>query len=625
MNIFIKFQLIRNLFFTELLNQPTVIRRLLLLIVDIIILIFSLNSANLILNGSLIDFEINGDLPIILISILISIPFFIITGQYKGLSLYTERNAIFGILIRNLNFTIIIFFINKVFSLTNLNLNYWILFWIIISWIKGILRLSLSEIYSKYNNFTKKKITTVGIYGAGAAAAQLAVSLNLDKCYKIKYFVDDSPILWGRELYGVPIYSPKTLEILPKVDKILLAIPSLNRKKRIDILNKIKKFGIPILQVPSLEDITNGNAKINFLKPISIEDLLGRDSAEPDPYLLKKSVQNLNILVTGAGGSIGSELCRQILNNNPKKLILLDNSEANLYNINEEISKSKFKVKAYLGSATETKKIEEIFKAENVDIVFHAAAYKHVPIVESNAIEGIKNNVFSTWNLCKISEKLSIKQLVLISTDKAVRPANVMGASKRIAELIVQAFAKKKNETCFSMVRFGNVLASSGSVVPLFKKQIDEGGPITLTHEKVTRFFMTISEASQLVLQASSLAKGGEVFLLNMGEKVYIKDLAEKMINLSGLKVKNEFNSDGDIEIITTGLRPGEKLYEELLIDGKSLKTKHPLIFRAEENLIIYSKLEPLILKLEKFVQDLDYINSIRLISDIIPEYKSPL
>ena len=623
MNFSSHFRVQRDLFISRLLGQSIFIRRLILIILDLLILIVSSNSAYLILFNNFLNIFLINNLLFITVALLFAIPFYIFTGQYKGLSLYIEKKVIYGLTLRNLVFTIILFFLSNFFFSNELKVNYWILFWIIISGIKGILIFSISEIFSNYNRVPKNRITSVGIYGAGAAAAQLAVSLNLDKNYKIKYFVDDSPSLWGRELYGIPIFPPKDLLNLPKVEKILLAIPSLTKKRRSQILNKIKDLDIPIFQVPSLTDITNGKAKIDLLRPITIEDILGREPAKADYKLLSKSVSNLNILVTGAGGSIGSELCRQILNNKPKSLILLENSEENLYNIYGEVSKNNLNVKEYLGSATNYQLIKNIIKKEKVDVIFHAAAYKHVPLVEKNAIQGIKNNVFSTWYLCKAAKEFSIKQLVLISTDKAVRPTNIMGASKRIAELIVQAFSKEINSTCFSMVRFGNVLASSGSVVPLFKKQIDQGGPITLTHEKVTRFFMTISEASQLVLQASALAKGGDVFLLNMGEEILIKDLAEKMISLSGLKVKNENNPNGDIEIITTGLRPGEKLYEELLINGKSLKTEHPLIFRAKESMIFYEDLKAYILELESAVNNLDSSKAIKLLNKIVPEYKS--
>ncbi len=625
MNFFIKLRGQRDLFISKILEQPIIIRRLILIIFDLLILVISANSAYLILFNKFLNIFLINNLLFTATALIFAIPFFILTGQYKGLSLYIENKVIYGVTIRNLGFTSLLFILSNLFFSNQFKLNYWILFWIIISGIKGILIFSISEIFSNYNQISKNRITSVGIYGAGAAAAQLAVSLNLDKTYKIKYFVDDSSRLWGRELYGIPIYAPKDLLKLPKVDKILLAIPSLNTKRRSEIINDIKELDIPIFRVPSLTDITSGKAKIDLLRPITIEDILGREPAKANYKLLSKSVAKLNILVTGAGGSIGSELCRQILDNNPNSLILLENSEENLYNINEETSKSNLKVKAYLGSATNYQLIKKVIKEEKVDIIFHAAAYKHVPLVETNPIQGIKNNVFSTWYLCKAADEFSIKQLVLISTDKAVRPTNVMGASKRIAELIVQAFSKKNNSTCFSMVRFGNVLASSGSVVPLFKKQIDKGGPITLTHEKVTRFFMTISEASQLVLQASALAKGGDVFLLNMGEEIFIKDLAEKMISLSGLKIKNKNNPNGDIEIITTGLRPGEKLYEELLINGKSLKTEHPLIFRARENMILFDDLKKDILKLEDAIKNLDRSKVIRILSEIIPEYKNPL
>ena len=412
-----------------------------------------------------------------------------------------------------------------------------------------------------------------------------------------------------------------------------MAIPSLIPSKRREIIKKLSKFNIPVLQIPSIEELTSGGADINNLRPITIEDLLGRDRVLPEPELLKECIQGLSICVTGAGGSIGSELCRQIIKLKPKKLVLLEISEPSLYSIEQELShlnREKIEITTILGSATKVSLINKIFLNEKIDIVFHAAAYKHVPLVEANPIEGIYNNVFSTKVICQAATKASLKKVILISTDKAVRPTNIMGVSKRLSELVVQAFAQNDSltkaypysKTIFAMVRFGNVLGSSGSVVPLFQKQIKKGGPITITHPDIIRYFMTMNEAAQLVMQSAALAEGGEVFLLDMGEPVKIYDLACQMVKLSGLRVKGEDNNLNDIQIITTGLRPGEKLYEELLIDSKAEITKHDLIFKASEKSIDFNILLPLLEELEIHLNNQNLNGVFLILQKLVPEWK---
>mgnify|MGYP002820740324 FL=1 len=400
---------------------------------------------------------------------------------------------------------------------------------------------------------------------------------------------------------------------------------------------KMQDYQIPVLKVPSIEELTSGKARIDSLRPIEVEDLLGRGSVRPNKELIQGSIDGLNICITGAGGSIGKELCKQIVNHSPNSLIMIDSSETNLYHLEQEINSiclkdEEINLKFILGNVKNFKSISKIFKKNNVDNVFHAAAYKHVPLIELNPIQGIDNNVLSTYSLCKAALLADIKKVTLISTDKAVRPTNIMGASKRLAELIFQAYSSKynlqeeqhsypKNYPKFSIVRFGNVLNSSGSVVPLFTKQIAEGGPITLTNENVTRFFMTLPEAAQLVIQATTLSRGGEVFLLDMGSPMKIFDLAKQMIKLSGLKIKDSNNPDGDIEIITTGLRPGEKLYEELLINAESKSTEHPLIFKANEDFIPYEDLIKSISDLENFIEEENIEEVLKVLSNLVPEW----
>ena len=363
---------------------------------------------------------------------------------------------------------------------------------------------------------------------------------------------------------------------------------------------------------------------IDSLRPISIDQLLGRDVVPPNDYLLSKSVAGKNVCVTGAGGSIGGELCKQIQNLNPSSLILFDRSELALYKIEKElqVKKNQIKLIPIMGCATDQLLIENTIKKYKVDVIFHSAAYKHVPLVEFNPVAGLINNLKSTYSICKAAEKFNIQNVTLISTDKAVRPTNVMGCSKRLSELVFQSFAKQTKNTVYAIVRFGNVLDSSGSVVPLFREQIKKGGPITLTHPQVIRFFMTISEAVQLVMQASVLADGGEVFLLDMGDPVLIKDLASQMIRLSGLTIKDENNPEGDIEIVTTGLRPGEKLFEELLIDAKSIPTMHPLIFKAREKSLSAELTLNKIELLEKKLINYEYTESLEIIRELVPEWK---
>ena len=415
---------------------------------------------------------------------------------------------------------------------------------------------------------------------------------------------------------------------------MLLAIPSLPRSERRRIVAELQRQAIPVLQIPSVDDLTSGRARIDALRPVAIEDLLGRDPVPPLPELLGPGLRDAVVCVTGAGGSIGSELCRQILQLSPKTLILLESSEPSLYALEQELRQqlpASVTLLPVLGSAADPALVQRLFADHGVQTVFHTAAYKHVPLVEANPLAGLANNVGSTRVVCQAAVATGVSELVLISTDKAVRPTNVMGASKRLAELVVQASAFELSQsvegpgqlrTRMAMVRFGNVLGSSGSVVPLFRKQIAAGGPITLTHPEIIRYFMTIPEAAQLVLQAATLAERGDVFLLDMGEPVRIKDLAEQMLRLSGLSLRDARNPNGDIEIVCTGLRPGEKLYEELLIEAESQPTKHPLIFRATERSLHPQDLWPRLEELEEPLKSQNQEKALEIVSQLVPEWK---
>ena len=451
-------------------------------------------------------------------------------------------------------------------------------------------------------------VPRVLIYGAGSTGRQLAEALRNSHQMRVIGFLDDDSSLSGQSLNGITIYEPVELPNLVSslmVSDVLLALPSINRQRRNKILTSIAKSKVLVRTLPSVTDLASGKVTASDLRELDIEDLLGREPVSPDPYLLKKNIHNQVVLVTGAGGSIGSELCRQILVQGPSQLVLVEQSEYALYCIEQELSKRSAEltwsshlsscITPILGSVQNADLMQSALEKYSPEIIFHAAAYKHVPLVESNFAEGILNNTFGTLTLAKLAAQLKIPRFILISTDKAVRPTNVMGASKRLAEMILQALASnesKEASTIFSMVRFGNVLDSSGSVVPLFRRQIADGGPITLTHPEVTRYFMTIPEAAQLVIQAGAMAKGGDVFVLDMGEPVKIADLARHMVELSGLEIKDEDNPEGDVEIEVTGLRPGEKLYEELLIGDNPETTAHPLILKANEDFLALNELE---------------------------------
>ena len=489
------------------------------------------------------------------------------------------------------------------------------------------------------------------IYGAGSAGRQLALGISSNKEMLVKGFIDDDSHLQGSTINGISVYPNTGLQDLVHrldITDVLLAIPSASQNRRSEIIASLNGCGVRVRTLPGLIDLASGRVRITDLHDLDMNDLLGRAVVPPEVELLEKNIRDQVVLVTGAGGSIGSELCRQIIKFSPKSLILLDSSEHSLYLIYEELKKvviglnenhlansgndqallphpvSPIKLVACLASVRDSDLLRKIFRAHQPNTVFHAAAYKHVPLVEQNPAEGIRNNVFGTFTCAQASLECGVSNFILVSTDKAVRPTNIMGASKRIAELVLQAMADIKDDhsTNFSMVRFGNVLGSSGSVAPLFSAQIAAGGPITLTHSEVTRYFMTIPEAAQLVIQASAMAVGGDVFVLDMGEPVRIHDLAVKMVYLSGLLVKDEAHPHGDIEIEVTGLRPGEKLYEELLIGDNPQPTAHPKIMKAHEEFLSWSDLQQ---ELEKLNVALDACDGklIRgMLKKLVPGYQ---
>jgi FlaA1/EpsC-like NDP-sugar epimerase len=455
----------------------------------------------------------------------------------------------------------------------------------------------------------------VVIYGAGEAGAHLVSALQGRGDFVAVAFVDDNVALRGAVINGLEVHPPQSLGSLIEefgVTRVLLALPSISRRRRLEIINQLEQLPVHVQTMPDMADLAAGNARVDDIREVDITDLLGRDAVPPNPKLLEACIHDRSVLVTGAGGSIGSELCLQIAQLGPKRLVLLDNSEAALYTLDQALHDRvhrnglSVEIVALLGSVHHRERVREVLETYAVETVYHAAAYKHVPLVEHNMIEGIHNNVFGTLNTAEAAISAGVKSFVLVSTDKAVLPTNVMGATKRFAELVLQGLNQRGSGTTFSMVRFGNVLASSGSVVPLFREQIRNGGPVTVTHPEIYRYFMTIPEAASLVIQAGSMGTGGDVFVLDMGKPVRIRDLAEKMIHLMGLTVRDEDHPDGDIEIHYTGLRPAEKLYEELLIGNDVSGTEHRSVMRAEEAFLPWEDLKPLLDQLWSACQRLD-------------------
>jgi FlaA1/EpsC-like NDP-sugar epimerase len=569
---------------------------------------------------------------IILISPFIAIPIFYSFKLYHSVIRYIGVKALFSIFqavsLYALAWGILGYMLaNESNVLQGIPRSVIIINWMLIFIVLGASRLMARHIFSDDSIINMKKKTNVLIYGAGSSGRELSHSLQLSKEYNHIGFIDDNSLEHGNFINNIKIYPFEKVQLLiqnKNVNEILLALPSISRKRRKQIIDKLGHFSIKVRSLPSLSALAEGKVKVDDLLEVDVADLLGRKSVATDKNLLKVNIFKKNVLVTGAGGSIGSELCRQIISLKPNKLILYEISESSLYLIEQELIKINLKsieIFPVLGSISDKKRFELMCHKYNIQKIFHAAAYKHVPLVEFNPSQGILNNAIGTMIAAKVAINCNIETFVLISTDKAVRPTSVMGATKRIAELILQALSKTTNNTCFTMVRFGNVLESSGSVIPLFKQQIMDGGPVTVTHPNIIRYFMTIPESVELVLQAGAMAKGGEIFLLDMGEPVKINNLALKMISLSGLQVRNQNNPDGDIEIKYTGLRPGEKLYEELLVDGNSSKTPNNMIMMANEKMIGWSMLEPILVELDIAASKNKTQEMYKLIKEIVPEF----
>ncbi|OMQ37155.1 polysaccharide biosynthesis protein [Pseudomonas putida] len=639
-----------------LLGLPRRQKRLIQVLTDVVLVWAALWLAFLVRLG--IDDMVN---PLIVHSWLflsapiVAIPLFIRFGMYRAVMRYFGNDALITIIkavsLSALILGVVVYLYSNHQTIVprSVVFNYW---WLSLIMVGG-LRLAMRQYFLgdwfsavQHVPFTNRDdgLPKVAIYGAGAAGNQLVAALRMGRIMRPVAFIDDDSSIGNRIIAGLQVYKPKHIQQMIDdngAQEILLAIPSVSRGRRREILGFLEGFPLHVRSVPGFMDLASGRVKVDDIQEVDIADLLGRDAVPAQGDLLEHCIKGQTVLVTGAGGSIGSELCRQILTLGPTALLLFEHSEFNLYDIQSEleqrITRESLSVRLLpiLGSVRSPDKLLDVMKTWHVDTVYHAAAYKHVPMVEHNIAEGVLNNVIGTLNTAQAALKAGVANFVLISTDKAVRPTNVMGSTKRLAELTLQALSRELapvlfgdttnvshvNKTRFTMVRFGNVLGSSGSVIPLFYKQIKSGGPLTVTHPKITRYFMTIPEAAQLVIQAGSMGQGGDVFVLDMGQPVKIVELAEKMIHLSGLSIRSEKNQHGDISIEFTGLRPGEKLYEELLIGDNVSATQHPMIMSASEDHLPWDVLKAKLSELLSAVERDDYARVRQLLRETVSGY----
>ena len=619
----------------NILNLPRSVKTLIAISFDFTSCVVSLWLAYFLRLGEVVSLSERG-VEALFFALIISLPIFFVFGLYRAIFRYSGLYAL--LIVCRAIFVYAIFY-STIICLIGIEgvprtvgiIQPLILFLLTCSW-RLLLRFLIRKINAKDN--MRKNLSKALVYGSGSAGRQLVKAMQDSSEILIKGFLDDDIHQQGRMIDGKLIYAPEKLKKIiakKKISLILLALPSIERKRRNEIIKNLAQFKVAVRSIPGISELARGESSITDFLDLDIDDLLGRNEVEPFQSLMSRNIFSKTILVTGAGGSIGSELCRQIIKLKPKKLLLVEISEYALYSIHSELEQLKNKginVIPLLGSVQDEKRMNEIISIWKPTSIYHTAAYKHVPIVEHNLIEGIKNNVLGTYQLAKISLENAVSNFVFVSTDKAVRPTNIMGASKRMAELCLQAFNDEvsnnqeiKVKTKFSIVRFGNVLDSSGSVIPKFRSQIKHGGPVTLTHKEITRYFMTITEAAQLVIQSGALAKGGDVFVLDMGTPIKIFDLALRMIELSGFSLKTIHNPQGDIEITITGLRPGEKLYEELLLSENPIKTIHPKIFRSKEPFKNLNELKNDIQILEDLMQNNDFRNILIKLKSIIIDY----
>lgn len=613
-----------------LLALPRATKRIIVLLVDVAICVFTVWFAFFLRLGNFVALSGNA-LWAVAGAIAFAIPIFVVSGLYRAIFRYSGWPAVLAVAravgVYALVYSAIFTAISVPGVPRTVGLIQPILLLLMVGGSRVLARLWLGGQYEIILRHASRP--KVLIYGAGNTGRELAVALANSPEMNVIGFLDDDVNLHRRLLNGLPVHSPEDLSVLTgkrEISHVLLAMPELSRKRRNEILSVLSEHQVSVRTLPSLTDLARGRVTVSDLRELEIDDLLGRDPVSPDRNLLESLIIGRIVLITGAGGSIGSELCRQVMMVQPRKLLLVDQSEFALYAVHQELetrfASSGIPIVPLLASVTDLKRMSKIMQTFRPDTVYHAAAYKHVPLVEHNPGEGIRNNVFGTLHAAQAAAASGVRNFVLISTDKAVRPTNLMGASKRLAEMVLQALSEVgPSTTTFSMVRFGNVLGSSGSVVPKFRQQIREGGPITLTHPEITRYFMTLPEAAQLVIQAGAMAQGGDVFVLDMGRPVRIHELARRMVELSGLTLRDELHPDGDIEIEITGLRPGEKLYEELLIGDNPQPTVHPRILKAREAFSPWQELEAKLQGLKKATTENDVVDIRRRVSELVSDY----
>jgi FlaA1/EpsC-like NDP-sugar epimerase len=615
----------------SILNLPRFVKQLVAIIVDLSLCILCTWFAFYLRLDEFISIQGAG-LTAAMVSVALALPIFLLLGLYRTIFRYSGLSIMFSVSIASLVYGFLYFLVFGVYGVAGIPRSIGIIQPMLLFFAVGSSRLFVKYLFGG-NYFFKEKfhfLKKALVYGAGGAGRQLVSALANSNEIKVVGFLDDDDRLHGQVLQGQEIYSSLKIADLIKskeVQLVLLALPSISRSRRSEILKNLSDYPLQVQTLPTFADIIQGRVNLSDIKDLDVDDILNRDQVLPNAELLSKNITSKVVLVTGAGGSIGSELSRQIVKQNPEKLLLLELNEFSLYKIYEElkIGNENLNIIPLLVNIQDQTKVNEIFKTFKADTVYHAAAYKHVSLVEENISESIKNNVFATLAVTKAALFQSVKNFVLISSDKAVRPTNIMGASKRLAELCVQGLYQneKNNKTKMSIVRFGNVLESSGSVIPKFKKQIKDGGPITLTHPDVTRYFMTLTEASQLVIQAGAMSEDCDVFVLDMGASIKIKDLIHRIVKLSGLTVKDENNKEGDIEIKIIGLRPGEKLYEELLLGDNPQKTQHPKIQKAQDPFIPFNQLKVDLNNLRTLLDSNKALEVKELLTKIVKTYRS--
>ncbi len=629
----------------SLFNLPTAVRRALLIGGDTLAVLVATWAAFALRLGEVWPDLLRDVAWLFPLSVVVVIPTFAVVGLYRPILRYADESLLYTIVLAASAGILLMMAVWVVLGEGLWLRSFWLICWLVLVALVGGGRLLLRRFLRRRFRPGAARAAVI-IYGAGEAGAQLANTLRYSTEFEPVVFVDDNPHLWGSVVCGLKVRAPfKLSRLLAKHEArlILLALPSTPHRRRRDILESLAGLPARVMDLPTLAELTSGARRIDEFREIDVADILGRDSVQPNEALLRARVRDKTVMVTGAGGSIGAELCRQILALRPRRLVLFERSEYALYAIEQELDamranmdhshpltpdlspargKGSIELIPLLGSVVHRRRLQAAMEQFQVEVVYHAAAYKHVPIVEHNPIEGVQNNVFGTWRAAEAALAAGVETFVLVSTDKAVRPTNVMGVTKRLAELILQGLAGEGGATRLCMVRFGNVLDSSGSVVPLFREQIHKGGPVTVTHPEVERYFMTIPEAAQLVIQASALAQGGDVFLLDMGEPVRILDLARRMIQLSGLSVRDDDHPDGDIDIEFTGLRSGEKLREELLIGTDDLPTEHPMIRRAREQSLPWPAVRDSLERLAAASRNFDYPAVRAILRETVAEYQ---